>query len=130
NPQIIKGKRVLVVEDGPTLTHGGMSYGAGAIAAKRYGCKLIDPRPYAKGSIKDVFNHFKQLSNVLPAEGYSPKQLSELQATINATPADVVIIGTPIHLEKLIKMNKPAVRVHYDFKDISNKLPKIIKQVV
>ena len=130
NPQLIKRKKVLVVEDGPTLTHGGMSYGAGAIAAKRYGCKLVDPRPYAKGSLKDVFKKFRQLTNVLPAEGYSPKQLAELQATINTIPADVVVIGTPIHLEKLIKINKPAVRVHYDFKDLSNKLPRIIKQII
>jgi predicted GTPase len=129
-PESIRGKRVLVVEDGPTLTHGGMSYGAGAIAAKKYGCKLIDPRPYAKGSIKKVFDTFKQLTNVLPAEGYSTKQLAELQATINATPADAVIIGTPIRLDKLLKLNKPSSIVDYNFKEIENRLPFIIKKLL
>jgi len=95
-PELIRNKRVLVVEDGPTLTHGGMRYGAGAIAAKRYGCKLVNPIPYAKGSIKNMFKQFSQLKNVLPAQGYSPNQLKELQATINAIPADAVVIGTPI----------------------------------
>jgi predicted GTPase len=128
NPKIIKGKRVLVIEDGPTLTHGGMSYGAGAIAAKRYGCRLVDPRPHAKGSLKSVFRNYKQLVNVLPAEGYSPTQLRELQQTINATPADAVVIGTPIQLEKLIKINKPVVRISYNFKELGNKLPRLIKQ--
>jgi predicted GTPase len=130
NPDLIRKKRVLVVEDGPTLTHGGMSYGAGSIAAKRYGCRLIDPRPYARGSIKHVFSQYKQLSNVLPAEGYSPKQLAELQATINATPADAVIIGTPIRLDRLLRINKPTVRVSYNFEEINTKLPRIIKQLL
>jgi predicted GTPase len=129
-PELIKEKRVLVVEDGPTLTHGGMSYGAGAIAAKRYGCKLVNPKPYAKGSIANVFKQFTQLTNVLPAEGYSSMQLKELQATINATPADAVIIGTPIRLDKLLKLNKPSVLVDYNFKEIGNKLPFIIKKLL
>jgi predicted GTPase len=129
-PELIKGKRVLVVEDGPTLTHGGMSYGAGAIAAKRYGCTLVDPRPYAKGSIKDVFKKYSQLTNVLPAEGYSTKQLTELQNTINATPADAVLIGTPIRLDKILKLNKPSVLISYNFKEIGNKLPTLIKRML
>ena len=128
-PKLIKGKRVLVVEDGPTLTHGGMSYGAGSLAAKKYGCKLVDPRPYARGSLKEVFKKFKQLTNVLPAEGYSNKQLSELQATINAIPADAVVIGTPIRLDMLVKINKPTVRVSYNFKELGNRLPRIIKKI-
>ena len=128
-PKLIKGKRVLVVEDGPTLTHGGMSYGAGSLAAKKYGCKLVDPRPYARGSLKEVFKKFKQLTNVLPAEGYSNKQLSELQATINAIPADAVVIGTPIRLDMLLKINKPTVRVSYNFKELGNRLPRIIKKI-
>lgn len=129
-PDVIRGKRVLVVEDGPTLTHGGMSYGAGQIAAKRYGCRLVSPKPYAKGSIKDVFQKYRQLTNVLPAEGYSPKQLKELEATINATPADAVVIGTPIRLDMLLKLNKPAVRISYNFKEVGNRLPRIIKHVL
>jgi len=116
----VKGKRVLVVEDGPTLTHGNMTYGAGTIAAKKLGAKeIVDPRPYAVGSIKDTFKKYTHLSALLPAMGYGKKQIDELEKTINATPCDLVIIGTPIDLRKLVKLNKPAVRARYELQEIS-----------
>jgi len=115
----VKGKRVLVVEDGPTLTHGNMAYGAGTIAAKRLGAKeIVDPRPYAVGSIKDTFKKYTHLSAQLPAMGYGEKQVEELEKTINATPCDLVIIGTPIDLRKLVKLNKPAVRARYELQEV------------
>jgi len=115
----VKGKRVLVVEDGPTLTHGNMAYGAGTIAAKRLGAKeIVDPRPYAVGSIKDTFKKYTHLSALLPAMGYGEKQVEELEKTINATPCDLVIIGTPIDLRKLVKLNKPAVRARYELQEV------------
>lgn len=119
NEALLNGKKVLVVEDGPTLTHGDMTYGAGAIAANKYGAaELVDPRPYAVGSILDTFNNYTHLSNVLPAMGYGKKQMDELEATIVNAEADVVVIGTPIDLRKLIKIDKPAVRVRYELQEI------------
>jgi len=116
---LVKGKRVLVIEDGPTLTHGEMTYGAGVIAAKKFGAKeIIDPRPYAIGSIKTTFEKYSHLGNVLPAMGYGAKQIKELEETINQIPADVVIIGTPIDLRRVININKPAVRVRYELQEI------------
>jgi len=115
----LKGKKVLVVEDGPTLTHGDMAYGAGAIAARKYGAaELVDPRPYAKGSIRETFNDYNHLSNVLPAMGYSKEQMDELGETIAKADADVVVIGTPIDLRRIIKIDKPAVRVSYELQEI------------
>lgn len=114
----IKGKRVLVVEDGPTLTHGDMDYGAAFVAARHFGAgDIVDPRPYAKGSIKKVFDNFKQLKDILPAMGYGEKQMKELNDTINAVPADLVLVGTPIDLAKHLKLNKPALRVNYSLKE-------------
>ena len=118
--EIIKGKRVLVVEDGPTLTHGNMPYGAGTIAAKRLGAKeIVDPQPYAVGSIKDTFKKYNHLGNLLPAMGYGDEQIRELEETINATPCDVVVIGTPVDLRKLLYFSKPAVRARYKLQEIS-----------
>jgi len=115
----LKGKKVLVVEDGPTLTHGDMAYGAGAIAARKYGAaELVDPRPYAMGSIRETFNDYNHLSNVLPAMGYSKEQMDELGETIAKADADVVVIGTPIDLRRIIKIDKPAVRVSYELQEI------------
>jgi predicted GTPase len=115
NPDDIRDASVLVVEDGPTLTHGEMAYGAGWVAAKRYGAgKIIDPRPYAVGSIKDVYGKYPTTGNVLPAMGYGEDQMKELEATINAADADLVLIGTPIDLGKLLNLNKPSTRVRYD----------------
>jgi len=118
NPELIKGKRVLVVEDGPTLTHGNMAYGAGTIAARKLGASLVDPRPYAIGSIRDVFEKYSHMGVLLPAVGYGKRQIRELEETINATPCDAVVIGTPIDLRKALRLNKPAVRVRYELQEV------------
>ncbi len=114
DPSAIGGKSVIVVEDGPTLTHGEMSFGAGTIVAEQHGATPADPRPYATARCKDVFEKYPHLGIVVPAMGYGAEQMQELEATINATPADVVVIGTPIDLGRLLKLNKPAVRVGYE----------------
>jgi len=115
DPEAIKGKRVLVVEDGPTITHGGMNYGAGTVAAKKYGAKeIVDPREYAVGSIKDTYEKYTTTGPVLPAMGYGKTQIEELEETINKADVDAVVIGTPIDLGKLIKINKPYIRVIYE----------------
>ncbi len=115
----IKGKKVLVIEDGPTLTHGEMAYGAGYVAAEKYGAaEIVDPRPYAVGSIKETYEKYTQLEVILPAMGYSPKQLKELEDTINSVPADLVIVATPINLGKILNLNKPYVRVRYELQEI------------
>lgn len=115
---LIKGKRVLVVEDGPTVTHGEMGYGAGIMAAKDYGAKeLVDPRPFAQGTLKEVFAQYPHLKDILPAQGYFPQQLKDLETTIEATPCDLVVVATPIDLTRLIKINKPFVRVFYRIED-------------
>lgn len=119
--KLIAGKRVLVVEDGPTLTHGEMKYGAGTIAAQKYHAKeIIDPRPYAVKSIKDTFEKYPGIGTLLPAMGYGEKQMQDLEATIAKTPCDAVIIATPIDLRRIIKIKKPAVRVSYDLHEIGN----------
>jgi len=129
DPEMIRGKRVLVVEDGPTLTHGEMSYGAGYIAAIKYGAAEIVPaREFAVGTIKEAYEKYPQVSEVLPAVGYSEQQLKDLEATINATPADVVVSATPINLARVIKVNKPIVRVRYELQEIGKPtLEDIIK---
>ncbi|MFS8542957.1 MAG: hypothetical protein LOD91_03850, partial [Limnochordales bacterium] len=116
-PDVIRGKRVVVVEDGPTLTHGGMAYGAGVIAARQLGCTLVDPRPYAVGSLKKTFAQYGHLENLAPAMGYGEGQMRDLEATLNATPADAVIIGTPINLGRLLHLNKPFTRVRYELEE-------------
>jgi predicted GTPase len=114
DPKAITGKRVLVIEDGPTVTHGSMRYGAGMVAAKKYGAKkIVDPRPFAVGSIREVFQKYTHLTNVLPAMGYGKKQIKELEQTINNTKCDVVVCGTPIDLTRILKTNKPIVRIRY-----------------
>ena len=116
---LIQGKRVLVVEDGPTLTHGEMTYGAGVVAAEKFGAKeLVDPRPYTVGTITDTFKKYPDIGTLLPAMGYGEKQIKDLEETINKTDCDVVIIGTPIDLRKLVNINKPAVRVTYELQEI------------
>ncbi|HOL50883.1 MAG TPA: cyclic 2,3-diphosphoglycerate synthase [Bacillota bacterium] len=120
DPEMIRGKRVLVVEDGPTLTHGGMGYGAGVVAARQFGAgELVDPRPFAVGSIVDTLERFHHLEPLLPAMGYSKKQIDELETTINRSDAEVVLIGTPIDLRKVLKIDKPAVRVRYELEQES-----------
>jgi predicted GTPase len=117
----IRGKRALVVEDGPTLTHGEMAYGAGWVAARRYGAAVIvDPRPYAVGSIAATYEKYPTTGDVLPAMGYGEKQVEELAATIRATEADVIVIGTPIDLTRLIAFDKPSVRVRYELQEIGD----------
>lgn len=119
NPDIIKNKRVLVVEDGPTLTHGGMKLGAGTVAAKRFGAgELVDPRPYTVGKLKDTFVAYPNIGTLLPAMGYGEQQLKDLEETINNTDCDSVIIGTPIDLTRIININKPYTRVHYELDEI------------
>ncbi len=115
DPTLIEDKRVLVIEDGPTITHGGMSHGAGLSASIRIVSDFVDPRPYAVGSIKEAFARFPHIGPVLPALGYSEIQIGELEETIARTPADAVVIATPVDLEKILKIDKPTVRVFYDF---------------
>jgi predicted GTPase len=115
---VIRGKRVLVVEDGPTVTHGDMPYGAGYIAARKAGAEIVDPRPFAVGSIQDTFEKYYHLEDVLPAMGYGKTQMKELEDTINKADVDAVLIGTPIDLGRLIKINKPSVRIRYDLQEI------------
>jgi len=110
----IEGREVVVVEDGPTLTHGEMRFGAGMVAARRWGATVINPRPYAVGSIADVLARWPHLDPLLPAMGYGDAQVRELEATLNAVPADVVLAATPIDLTRLMTLNKPVVRVRYD----------------
>ena len=118
DPDAIRGKRVLVVEDGPTLTHGGMAYGAGVLAARAHGAaELVDPRPYAVGEIAEVFARYPHVAGLLPAVGYGEKQVRDLAATINATPCDLVVIGTPIDLRRVLRLTKPAVRVTYELRE-------------
>ncbi|MGR6837489.1 cyclic 2,3-diphosphoglycerate synthase [Syntrophomonas erecta] len=118
-PESVKGKKVLVVEDGPTLTHGGMAYGAGVIAAEKLDAgELLDPRPYAVGSIKTTFAKYNHLSRLLPAMGYGKTQMGELEQTINNSPAEMVVIGTPIDLRRVMSLKKPAVRVGYELEEV------------
>jgi predicted GTPase len=120
-PELIKGRRVLVVEDGPTLTHGEMPYGAGVVAAREFGAaELVDPRPYAVGSIQSSFEQFHHLTNLLPAMGYSAMQRHELEETINRMPCDLVLVATPIDLARVIKLAKPYLRVTYEVRELTH----------
>jgi predicted GTPase len=119
-PYFVKGQRVLVVEDGPTLTHGEMPYGAGVVAARQCGAaELVDPRPYAVGSIRNTYERYPHLTNILPAMGYSAIQRHELQETISRTPCDVVLIATPIDLARVIKIDRPNLRVTYEVEELT-----------
>ncbi len=119
DPSIIKGKRVLVVEDGPTLTHGEMKIGAGTVAAKKYGAaELVDPRPFTTGKLSETFAIYPNIGTLLPAMGYSAEQLKDLETTINNTDCDSVVIGTPIDLNRIIKITKPNTRVYYNLQEI------------
>jgi predicted GTPase len=119
DPEAIRGKRVMVVEDGPTLTHGEMAYGAGWVAAKRFGAaEIIDPRPFATGSIIETYAKYPTTGAVLPAMGYSDRQIRETEQTINNSDAELVIIGTPIDLDRIMDLNKPAQRVRYELQEI------------
>ncbi|HET9940130.1 MAG TPA: cyclic 2,3-diphosphoglycerate synthase [Candidatus Eisenbacteria bacterium] len=123
-PELIRGRRALVIEDGPTLTHGEMKYGAGVIAAKRLGAKeIVDPRPWLVGEIQDTFRQYPDIGPLLPAMGYSPEQIRDMERTINATECDVVIVATPIDLRRLMKIRPPSVRVGYELEEIGR--PKL-----
>jgi predicted GTPase len=130
NPELIKGKNVLVVEDGPTLTHGEMKYGAGIIAAKKYGAAaIVDPRPFVSGTIAETYRKYPFIGTLLPAMGYGEKQMKDLENVINKTDCDLVIVGTPINLGKLLQINKPHVRVTYELDEIGpNNLKKALRK--
>jgi predicted GTPase len=130
DPERIQGKTALVVEDGPTLTHGGMAHGAGYVAAKKFdAAQIVDPRPYAVGALKEVFDRYPHIGPVLPAMGYSEAQIQDLDATINRTPADLVLFSTPIHLCRLLSCNKPTIRVRYEYQDYGEPtLEEVIKK--
>ena len=129
HPELVAGKRVVIVEDGPTLTHGGMKTGAGTVAARRYGAsQVVDARPHAVGAIADAFREFPHLEGEVPAMGYSPQQIRDLQETLRATPADVILDATPAALTRLIEVDKPLVQVSYEFKERGSVLPRILEQ--
>jgi predicted GTPase len=132
HPELIRGKRVLIVEDGPTLTHGEMKIGAGTIAARKFGAaKEIDARPYLVGKLKETYDIYPNIGNILPAMGYSDQQLKDLETTINNSDCDTVIIGTPIDLNRIINIKKPTVRVYYDLEEIGYpKLSHVIHQFI
>ena len=131
NPSLIRGKEVLCIEDGPTLTHGELKTGAAFIAAKKYKAKkIVDVRKYACGSVKQIFKKYKHLGKILPAVGYSETQLRELEKVINRAECDLVLIGTPTDLRKYLNLNKPALKVNYEFEEKGNELEKILKNVL
>jgi len=118
-PKLITGNRVLVIEDGPTLTHGEMKYGAGVVAAKKFGAaEIVDPRPWIRGTLKDTFATYPEIGALLPAMGYGEKQTKDMEATVNAADVDAVVIATPIDLRRIMKIKKPCVRVRYELQEI------------
>jgi predicted GTPase len=124
DPSAVEGRKVLVIEDGPTLTHGEMTYGAGVVAARKHGAaEIVDPRPYAVGSLKDVYERYP-VGPVLPAMGYSAEQIDELEQTIDASPAELVVIATPVDLAKVADIRKPSVRVGYELEEVEGE-PKL-----
>jgi len=120
NSYNLNGKKVIVVEDGPTLTHGGMSYGAGYVAAKNNGAVIIDPKPYLTGTLIEIFKEFPQIKEIVPAMGYNDQQIKDMEETLNKSKCDLIINGSPIDLAKLINSNKPIVRVTYDIEAVSS----------
>lgn len=118
-PEAVAGKRVAVVEDGPTLTHGGMAFGAGVVAARRYrAAAIVDPRPHAAGSLAEVYRQFPHLEQVVPAMGYSEEQIADLQATLEAMPADLILSATPVDLQRLLQLSRPLVQVRYGYREM------------
>jgi len=132
NPELIKGKKVLVVEDGPTLTHGEMKLGAGIVAAQKFGAaELVDPRPFVVGKLAETFKIYPNIGTLLPAMGYGDQQVADLEKTINNTECDAVVIGTPIDLNRIVKINKPSTRVYYDLQEIGEpNLQQVIDEFV
>lgn len=132
DPAVIRNKKVLVVEDGPTLTHGEMTYGAGTVAAEKFGADdLVDPRPYAVGKINETFEKYPEIGVLLPAMGYSDQQVKDLETTINTCDCEAVVIGTPIDLRRIVKISKPSTRVFYDLQEIGRPdLEELIKEML
>ena len=132
DPEAIRGKRVLVVEDGPTLTHGGMKIGAGWVAARRFGAgEIVDPRPFAIGEIAKTYQKYPGTGNILPAMGYGEQQVRDLEATIAASDVDMVVIGTPIDLTRVMKIEKPSQRVRYELEEIGKPdLEDVLKKML
>jgi predicted GTPase len=130
NPEIIRNKRVLVVEDGPTLTHGEMQYGAGTVAAEKLGAaEIVDPRPFTVKSITETYEKYPNIGILLPAMGYGEQQMKDLEETINKVDCDSVVIGTPIDLGRILKINKPSTRVKYELQEIGqNTVEKVLKE--
>jgi predicted GTPase len=132
DPSVVEGKTVLVVEDGPTLTHGGMKIGAGVVAAQRFGAiGFVDPRPYTVGTLTETFEIYPEIGTVLPAMGYGEQQLKDLEATINNTECDGVVIGTPIDLSRIINIEKPFTRVYYNLEEIGHpNLTDVLQEII
>jgi predicted GTPase len=132
DPEAIRGKRVLVVEDGPTLTHGGMKIGAGWVAARRFGAaEIVDPRPFAVGEITATYKKYPETGCILPAMGYGDQQVRDLETTINSSDVDLVVIGTPIDLTRVMKIEKPSQRVRYELEEIGKPdLEDILKKML
>ncbi|MFW5878583.1 MAG: GTPase, partial [Myxococcota bacterium] len=132
DPEAVAGKKVLVVEDGPTLTHGEMSYGAGHVAARRYNAgEIVDPRPYAVGSIKGAYELYPHMTDILPALGYGDTQVKELQETVNAVPCDLILVGTPFNLSRVIETDKPMMRVSYALDaEVVEELAKLVDELL
>jgi len=127
NPEELAGKKVLAIEDGPTLTHGGMSYGAAIVAAKKYNATVVNPKQYTVGSIKDAYEKYPNLDNLIPALGYYPEQLNDLETSIANTPCDMVLIGSPIDIRRVINIKQPSMRVYYELEEMNDlKLSEII----
>jgi predicted GTPase len=129
-PDLVRGKAALVIEDGPTLTHGGMTYGAGLVAARKLAGAIIDPHPYAVGTIASTYAKYPNAAGILPAMGYGDQQIAELEETIRRTPCEVVVVGTPIDLTRVLKIDKPAVRVRYDLEVKDDTLETMVLNAV
>ena len=119
NPDLLRGRKVLIVEDGPSVTHGGLGFGAGYIAAKKYGAEIVNPKEYAIGSIRETYKRYDHICEVLPALGYGERQMRELEEVINKIPADIVVLGTPTDISRYLRINKPVVRVSYELKEVN-----------
>ena len=131
DPAAIAGKRVLVIEDGPTTTHGGMPFGAGVLAATEYGAaELVDPRPYAVGEIAETYRQYPEIGDLLPAMGYGAKQVRDLEQTVNAVDCDLVLVATPIDLTRLIHIERPAMRIGYSLEPEDGALARAVRDVV